>query len=277
MTRTNLISSAVRKPVSAWVALVMLSMVGLTLPAHAQMILQRDISQPPETSSCPAEAVPEDGFVDVPATSVHEHAIDCIFWYEVAAGTSATTYNPGGAVRRDHMASFIARLIDYAAEPTNAGTNGPGQALPSAPANNEFTCDVTIANVHYDNIQRLAAANIVTGTHVNGEGQFCFDPGASVTRAQMAAFLSRARQYVTRIVIDLSGDADYFVDEDTDDHRNDINVMAALGIAQGTGVDEGGGRLYSPGVDVQRDQMGTFLARLLDYLVDEEELILTPR
>jgi hypothetical protein len=62
MTRTNLISSAVRRPVSAWVALVTLSMVGLTLPAHAQMIPQRDISQPPETSSCPAEAVPEDGF-----------------------------------------------------------------------------------------------------------------------------------------------------------------------------------------------------------------------
>jgi hypothetical protein len=92
----------------------------------------------------------------------------------------------------------------------------------------------------------------------------------------MAGFLSRARQYVTRIAIDLSGDADYFVDDDNDDHRYDINLIAALGIAQGTGVDEGGGRLYSPGVDVQRDQMGMFLARLLDHLV-EEELIMTPR
>lgn len=99
-------------------------------------------------------------------------------------------------MRRDQMASFIARLIDFAADPDHAGAAGPGEALPATPIENEFPCDVDVTNVHYDAIQRLAAANIVDGTGTDGNGRYCFDPAASVTRAQIASFVHDAQVYV---------------------------------------------------------------------------------
>jgi hypothetical protein len=271
----------VRGIVWTWVIVTTLSLglVATASPVSGQAIPERSISQPPETSSCPIDSsdgsgtalVPEDGFIDVPTNSVHEFAVDCIAWYEVASGTSATTYDPGGSVQREQMASFIARLIDFAAEVDNAGSSGPGRELPPPPTDNQFPCDVSTTSTHYDNIQRLAVAGIVDGTRVNDAGNFCFDPGIAVTRSQMAAFLARAQQYVTGIATDLDSDADYFVDDDSDVHLDDIDLIAALGIARGTGADEGGRRLYSPGLDVKRDQMATFLARTLDFLVEEGE------
>lgn len=77
-----------RRALSLW-STVGLVMVPLASSAFAEAIPERDISAPPEASSCPAESaggssgagVPEDGLVDVPSTNVHEYAIDCLVWY----------------------------------------------------------------------------------------------------------------------------------------------------------------------------------------------------
>lgn len=268
-----------RRTVRLWVTTVGLAVVPFASAAFAQTIPQRDISRPPEVSSCPGEdpggssgtGVPEDGFADVPTTNVHEYAIDCLVWYGLAAGTSTSTYDPGSSVRRDQMASFIARLVDYAADADHAGSVGPGEALPPPPMENQFPCDVDVTNVHYDAIQRLAAANIVEGTGTDSSGRACYGPDGSVTRAQAATFVHDAQVYITNIIHDLDG-ADYFVDDSGNNHENNINVLAALGIARGTGNDTDGRLLYSPERDVQRDQMASFLARLLDFLVEEGEI-----
>lgn len=75
-----------------------------------------------------------------------------------------------------------------------------------------------------------------------------------------------------RSIYDLSGSPDYFADVAGNSHENNISVLAAFGVAQGIGTDDDGRRLYGPGLDIRRDQMAAFLARMLDFLVQEEEI-----
>lgn len=252
-----------------------LSLIPFAVPASAQT---DPLPTPPRDirlNACPVDdgddnelgtaddttEVPSAGFTDVAAGATHAFSIDCVVWYEVASGTSATTYTPGGNVKREQMATFIAQLIDYAAE------NGTGVALDPVPTGNLFPCDVSTASTHYDNIQRLADAGVVAGTGSTTAGA-CFDPGGDVTRNQMATFIKQAQDYITGVDLPLNPN-DYFVDDDTDTHENNINIIAGEGIARGTGTDSNNDALYSPGTPVKRDQMASFLANKLDFLVED--------
>lgn len=236
-------------------ALAAAAMLAGQAPALAQVPESRDIT----AFACPSGQVPEDGFTDVPPTNVHESAIDCVAWYEVTQGTSLITYDPAGLVRRDQMATFIANVIDYVAERTPAD-----DGLPAAPSANQFPCDVSPDNTHYANIQRLAAAGIVKGTGSTAAGE-CFDPGGSVTRAQMATFIANAQGVLNQAVP--ASTTNFFVDDDGNVHEGNINAITAERITEGTGTNASGD-LYSPDVRVRRDQMASFLARKLDRLID---------
>ena len=228
------------------------------MPALAQVPESRDITD----FACPPEEVPEDGFTDVPPGNVHEPAIDCVAWYEITQGKTVLTYDPAGLVRRDQMATFIAKLIDYVAERT-PGDDG----LPAAPPANQFPCDVSPDSTHYANIQRLAAAEIVQGTGSSAAGD-CFDPGGSVTRAQMATFIANAQEALDLAVP--ASTTNYFVDDNGNVHEANINAITAERITEGTGT-SASGDLYSPEAPVRRDQMASFLARKLDRLVENTE------
>ena len=108
-------------------------------------------------------------------------------------------------------------------------------------------------------IQWLVAAGITNGC---GGGAFC--PTAAVTREQMASFLKRALGLPPPT-------ADYFSDDWSSGHQDDINRVAERGITNGCG-----GGLYCPGQVVTRDQMASFLVRALglpatghDYFWDD--------
>ncbi len=58
-------------------------------------------------------------------------------------------------------------------------------------------------------------------------------------------------------------------DDDHDAHAATSNTLGILGIATGTGSDEDGRALFSPGLEVRHDQTASFLARTLDLLVEE--------
>jgi hypothetical protein len=104
----------------------------------------------------------------------------------------------------------------------------------------------------------VAAAGIVSG---GTDGRY--RPGDPVSRAQMATFLVRAhdhragRALAPRFV-------NYFLDDDGSPHEASVNRAAAHGL---TGGSAGGS--YRPAAAVARDQMASFLARLLDLLVVE--------
>jgi hypothetical protein len=211
---------------------------------------------PPEQETAEfCEGVPEDNpFTDVDESNVHFDNILCLLASEVTTGTSATTYNPSGQVSRAQMSSFIARMIDKLFELSN-GTTTP---LPAAPAESEFT-DLAGTEPHTDNINRLAEADVVEGT-----GGGLFNPTGNVSRAQMASFIIRALEFATGL--DLSSDENFFSDDDTATaHEDNIDALAALGIAIGDGQES-----YNPTGDVSRAQMASFIIRAFAELFDRD-------
>ena len=194
--------------------------------------------------ACPTGGlVPPPPFEDVTGEGLHDRAIGCVFFYGIAQGRTATTFAPGGPVTRAQMASFVARLVDTSYTP-----------LPDAETD-AFADDDE--SVHEDNINRLAAAGVVTG---RGDGRYA--PDEPVTRAQMATFLVRAYELISAQTLDPAV-SDHFVDDDEDTHEANIDLAAQLGLTGG--VAEG---VYEPGAALRRDQMASFLARTVALLVD---------
>jgi hypothetical protein len=116
------------------------------------------------------------------------------------------------------------------------------------------------ASPHHHNINRLAQAGIVGG---KGDGRY--DPDGAVTRGAMTAFLTRAYDFRAEQSGDTSLPAggDYFTDDAGHTQEVAINRAAAVGFAGGAGDGT-----YRPDLGVRPDQMGSFLARVLDLIVE---------
>ena len=191
---------------------------------------------------CPT-TIRDGGFSDVPASNVHERAIDCIVWWEVTLGTATGRYAPADSMSRGQTASFIARLI-----------NRGGTRLPE-PSRDWFDDDD--GTTHEQNTNRLAEAGLVRGT-----GPASFSPSRTVNRAEVAALLVRAYQYLSGTT--LAPGTDAFDDDEGSTHEPDINRAAAAGIAAGSG-----NRAFRPLSPVRRDEMASFTARVLDLVVEQ--------
>ena len=206
------------------------------------------ISELAEGGACPTKRVPSSGFGDVPRDSVHALGVDCLAWWGITRGRTADEYQPRAPVTRGQMATFLATVVDA----------GPG--LPSDPPS-AFP-DVA-GSVHENAINALARLDIVRGF---GDGTY--RPSQPVTRAQMASFLVNTYEH-------LVGDAPspssrWFRDTRGSVHESAAESLWGLGITAGTAT-----RTYDPHPDVRRDQMGSFVARLLDRLVRDE--VIDPR
>lgn len=193
----------------------------------------------PTASACPEGDVPESGFHDV--TGTHAAAVDCAAWHELVQGRADGSYAAVEPVRRDQMASFVARLLGRA-----------GVELPE-PSSQGFT-DIA-GNVHADAINQLAELGVV-----HGVDDATYAPARPVTRAQMASFLVRA--YELAADAELGRVFDEFADDDGSAHEEAIDRAAFAGFAAGTSVST-----YAPAESVRRDQMATFLVRTADRLV----------
>ena len=152
-------------------------------------------------------------------------SIQWIYDQKITAGCSATRYCPVSPVTRGEMASFIARTMQ----------------LPAATKDHFWDDD---GKTHEGAINRIADAGLTNGC---GPGRYCRD--ASVSRAQMAAFLVRALGLP-------STTKDYFDDDDGNSLEGAINAMAAGGLTSGCGE-----RRYCPSSAVTREQMAAFLLR----------------
>jgi hypothetical protein len=105
--------------------------------------------------------------------SVHEASIEAIADVGITLGCNPPVndlYCPDRAVTREQMATFLTRALDL-------------------PAGSAVFTD-TAGSVHEANISALAAAGITQGCNPPVNDMFC--PDKSVTRAQMATFLTRA-------------------------------------------------------------------------------------
>jgi hypothetical protein len=101
-------------------------------------------------------------------------------------------------------------------------------------------------------IDALAASGITKGCNPPDNTMYC--PEETVTRGQMAAFLTRA--------LDLpAGTPDAFSDDDTSVFQADIDALGASGITKGCNPPDN--TMYCPNDSVTRGQMAAFLYRAL--------------
>lgn len=196
---------------------------------------------PPEaepSGACPEELVPTTGFTDL-VGNVHVDSGACIVWYGLTQGITPTRYGPAGHVTRAQIASFIARWIERT-----------GVTL-DVPRDQGFT-DIT-DNVHADRINQMAALGVVRGTTAT-----TFAPREPVRRDQMASLLVRVYEWVAQESLDRQPTA--FTDVSPNNvHRENIDKVATAHWTRGTTP-----TTYAPDDPVRRDQMASFLARVLE-------------
>ncbi|MDJ0792237.1 MAG: CHRD domain-containing protein [Acidimicrobiia bacterium] len=107
-------------------------------------------------------------------------------------------------------------------------------------------------NIHEVNIELIASAGITLGNNPPDNDEF--GPTDSVTRGQMAAFLTRALGLPAVTT-------DFFTDDDASIFEGDINSIAAVGITAGCNPPANDN--YCPNDTVTRAQMATFMSRAL--------------
>ncbi|MHC5112453.1 MAG: S-layer homology domain-containing protein [Planctomycetota bacterium] len=176
------------------------------------------------------------GFQDVPLGAFAFDFIQTLALSGVTAGCGNANYCPDASVTRAQMAVFLER-----------GINGSGFAPP--PATGTIFADVPLGSFADAWIEQLFNDGITSGC---GGGNYC--PNDSVTRAQMAVFLLRAKYGAaysppppTGIFADvpLGSFADRWIEQ-----------LAAEGITAGCGNQN-----YCPDDAVTRAQMAVFLVR----------------
>lgn len=237
-------------------ALRFLAVLGALAVAFALLPQTASAQEGPDDplDACPEDAPPA-GFTDrddIP--QVHRLNVDCAAHFDIVSGFGDNTYRPRLQVRRDQMATFIHGTLEAAGVDLPAGTS------------NTFT-DVPDTNVHSDAINSLAEAGIVEGAP-QGLGPDQYGPALRTRRDQMASFLMRAAGFALA-----NGDVDAFdstaqafTDVPSGNvHFEKVNAAAENNIALGTG-----GNQFSPRQETRRDQMASFVVRLLNFILDED-------
>jgi hypothetical protein len=177
-------------------------------------------------------------FVDDDA-DLFEQAIEWLVYEGITTGCNppvSDRYCPDGLVTRGQMAAFLVRALGY--------TDDGGGDL--------FVDDD--GHVFEGAIDRLGAAGVTRGCNPPANDRFC--PGRQVTRAEMAAFLTRALGY------DNPGAGDWFVDDDGTIYEEAIDRLRFAEVTLGCNPPVN--NRYCPTEDVTRGQMAAFLRRALE-------------
>lgn len=176
---------------------------------------------------------PPGEFSDVPEDAYYSVPVKTLAGQGVFEGTECDAgFCPGNAIDRKTMAVWIVRVLDGGDPPAASETR--------------FN-DVDAAGFHAPFIERMADRGVTRGCgDLTG---FC--PDRTVTRAEMAVFLSRAYQLADAPdpgFVDVPADAWY---------ATDVAKLAASGITTGCGDRSG----FCPGRATTRGEMATFLDR----------------
>ncbi|MFP4311879.1 MAG: S-layer homology domain-containing protein, partial [Nitriliruptoraceae bacterium] len=129
-------------------------------------------------AACPEvdpDALP---FGDVSGTSPHRDAVACLLDRGVAQGVSAEAFGSERGLSRAQIASLVARTLREAG------------VTPTVPSDGRFD-DVAAESVHHDAIEALAAVGIVEGRTAT-----TYDPSATTSRAELAAVVARAAEFL---------------------------------------------------------------------------------
>lgn len=177
--------------------------------------------------------------------NVHVLSVDCTFELKISRGdmrNGERVYMPLKSTTRGQMASFVVQTLEAA-----------GYNLPEARDQGFNDID---GNPHEDNINRLAAAEIVSGVTEKR-----YAPGRMVPRDQMASFILQATSFAYNDTeFEALSDPGFADVLPTNVHRGNIAAAFELfGLVQGRSE-----RMYNPNQPTSRQQMATFLVRLID-------------
>ena len=169
-------------------------------------------------------------FVDVPAGSYYEDAVDWAVENGITQGTDDTHFSPDGICTRAQAVTFLWRA---------AGSPEPEtRAMP-------FT-DVPVGSYYYDAVLWAVENGITKGT-----SDTTFSPNMTCTRAQIVAFLWRSEKSPA------AGTANPFADVKSTAYYADAVLWAVKeNITKGTTS-----TTFSPNADCTRAQIVTFLWR----------------
>lgn len=181
-------------------------------------------------------------FSDVEDGGTFAAAIECAAGYGIVGGFGDGTFQPTESVTRGQAAVFVAELIETA----------QGENL--VPAGTNPFDDVNASGVFGPSILKLVAIDVVSGTTAT-----TYEPGALLTRGQMAQILADALDHLG-LTLDTS-DAGF---TDVDGlFAAAINSLANAGIVQGVTT-----TTYVPGANVTRGQLASFTAESIGPLDD---------
>ena len=209
-------------------------------------------------SACPtaiAGLIPQAGFTDV--TSTH---VDCIKYYGITKGTTATTYSPTESVTRWQMALFLTRMA------TRAGVTLPDGS------------DQAFTDIAGESAEIQTAINQIKQLGITvGKTATTYAPADNVTREEMALFISR---FLEKATVGPGGNTElgsgssaYLVIKsiDTDHNFTDITqntyeIRDAIVNLWNLGVtDVQTGTVYEPTRAMTRKEMAIFMANSLAH------------
>lgn len=171
-------------------------------------------------------------FSDV--TGIHSPNVGCVAAFGIAQGTSPTTFQPHGPLRREALATLLTNFLALAT----------GSSY-SPPTVNPFV-DVQ-GSVHADNIAIAAAHNLTQGVTATR-----FAPQRLVTRDQFASLLVNTLTAAGHPLPESSGTT--FTDLTGNIHASNITRLAAAGIVAGATAQR-----FNPKAAVTRQQAATLL------------------
>ena len=206
--------------------------------------------------ACPASAsTPAAGFTDTTSTDV-----DCIAYYGITTGVTATTYEPSASIPRWQMALYLTRFMDVAGLTLGSG------------ADQGFTDIGGYSAAIQTAINQIKQAGVTTGKTAT-----TYDPDSNVSNEEMAMFVTRAlgqtpvgqngsNDTVSSLTLYINGDTATYNYDDIDagvtfEGHNAIIETFHLGL---TG-DLSTVRTFSPSADMTRANMATWLTNALAH------------
>ena len=259
----------VKKRRSGWAVLAAGALVASLLavgsaPAGAVEIKAGDDNraEPSVTAAhtaCVGDATGDAGFTDTAGLGA-EDAINCLAYYGITTGKTATTFDPGSNVTRSQMALFLSR----AAKAAGVDLSGGKMAA-------DFGDIADQGDDRQGAIQALARNGILVG-----RSGTAFEPDEDITRAEMAVamvnFVRKTRSGVFDPMGNLkAGDAstdpvldvDHFADARASEPRA---VDTAISYAYELGITTGyPDATFRPDDSVPRKNMASFITRALAH------------
>ena len=234
-------------------------------PAYPTPVSAATIDSPAAYLACPASAnIPSAGFTDTTDADV-----DCLAYYGIVKGTTATTYSPDDSVSRWAMALYITRTLSKAGTTLGSGVD------------QGFTDISGLSAEIQTAVNQIKQLGITTGKTAT-----TYAPMDNVSRQEMALFIERTLDNITAgpggsAEAPVGGAADGSINSNcggsavctgvynyTDIDAGSVTVEASIAIKElfALGIHDGvSATTFNPTADMTRAAMADFMGAAINH------------